>query len=143
MQIAIRFDDEYLMHSAARNSPLVFVIYWEHGGIVYPDYNWTDFGVIVIGWWLMAARSLVNGAERETFYFMDGPQSIIAENHLPTHSVDLSPLGTNSVWKVSLSDLTNALLDAANLVSQELMRLAIGEAERADLAEGVRLLRSV
>jgi hypothetical protein len=41
-------------------------------GLWFPERNWRDFPVIVLGWWLRECASLAPGQDRE-FLFMDGP----------------------------------------------------------------------
>jgi hypothetical protein len=42
------------------------------GDFVFPDENWSDFPVVVLGWWHDAARSR-QAAREGRFPFMDGP----------------------------------------------------------------------
>jgi hypothetical protein len=44
----------------------------------FPEAEWTDFPVIVLGWWLAALDGLAGGAAQAACYFMDGPFSFTA-----------------------------------------------------------------
>jgi hypothetical protein len=39
----------------------------------FPEHGWTDFVVVILGWWLEGLRDLRQGAEQVLFRFMDGP----------------------------------------------------------------------
>jgi hypothetical protein len=39
----------------------------------FPEHGWTDFVVVILGWWLGGLRDLGQGAEQVSFMFMDGP----------------------------------------------------------------------
>jgi hypothetical protein len=42
--------------------------------IVFPEAEWSDFPVVILGWWLREVESLLRGAAVEaTCLFMDGP----------------------------------------------------------------------
>lgn len=42
------------------------------GSTWFPEKSWTDFPIVVIGWWLDACESLKSGNDA-VFHFMDGP----------------------------------------------------------------------
>jgi len=47
-------------------------------GIPFPDDGWSDFPVVVLGWWVDAVHRLLGGlSEEEELDFMDGPQSLV------------------------------------------------------------------
>ncbi len=54
------------------------VIYWRSNDHCFPDDNWNDFVVVLLGWWTKAITRLLLGCSRsETFDFMDGPFSML------------------------------------------------------------------
>jgi hypothetical protein len=46
---------------------------------VFPDENWSDFPVVVLGWWLEAALALQAAGEGR-FRFMDGPFEFVVSS---------------------------------------------------------------
>ena len=52
-------------------------IWLDIDGVSFPSKNWTDFPVIVLGWWLSNLRPLVEGSvDKVECPFMDGPYSL-------------------------------------------------------------------
>jgi hypothetical protein len=51
-------------------------VHVELGTFVFPDRGWSDFVVVILGWWLKALKKLVNGEKRVELPFMDGPYAI-------------------------------------------------------------------
>jgi hypothetical protein len=39
----------------------------------FPEHEWTDFVVVILGWWVEGLSDLRRGAEQVLFRFMDGP----------------------------------------------------------------------
>ena len=54
----------------ARITGTLFV---ELGGNAFPDAGWSDFPVVVLGWWVRAALALQRTGAPTSFMFMDGP----------------------------------------------------------------------
>lgn len=47
------------------------------GGIEFPMAGWSDFIVVVLGWWSGAILRLMrNSSEKELVHFMDGPYAV-------------------------------------------------------------------
>ena len=42
----------------------------------FPDQGWSDFVVVILGWWLRAIGRLRDGAGSEELSFMDGPYKL-------------------------------------------------------------------
>jgi len=55
------------------NGPITGIIFVRCGATVFPEAAWSDFPVVILGWWHRAALSLVTGSKSERFMFMDGP----------------------------------------------------------------------
>ena len=148
MRIVLRFDDQMLDSSVKRTSPLIFTISWEHEGTYYPMKNWSDFGVVILDWWIAATIRLLQGSRTEKFEFMDGPYSINAIYHRQSRMVELLPDTsqaswiTSSKWNVSSNELVEELLRAANTVRTKLMQGEYGEKEQALLETDIVNLRT-
>jgi hypothetical protein len=68
--------DESTLHQSKKGS-ITGIVFFDFGGILFPDDRWNDFVVVVTTWWLAALDRLERGAEREVvLQFMDGPYSI-------------------------------------------------------------------
>ena len=68
----IRFAADTLERS--QRGSIVANIWWEGGFGTFPDVGWSDFAVVIVGWWANAALSLVEGtATSGRLDFMDGP----------------------------------------------------------------------
>ena len=49
-------------------------IFFEYDGKQFPDAKWTDFLVVILGWWSKSLMDLMDGvAEKAELLFMDGP----------------------------------------------------------------------
>ncbi len=48
-------------------------IYLELDNFAFPDKNWTDFGRVIVPWWLDAIRKLCLNEKEVLCSFMDGP----------------------------------------------------------------------
>lgn len=130
MNIKVKFDDRLLPRFIEGTSPLLFEITWEHDRVEYPMKNWSDFGLVVLGWWIAIALKFFKGEERGEFLFMDGPYSVAAKYDRETGELELSPKGLDVIWKVQYIDFVKALIDAVQRVDEELVKRGIGEKER-------------
>ena len=45
----------------------------------FPESDWNDFAVVVLGWWCEGCGAMLNGSDRAEFWFMDGPYYFSAE----------------------------------------------------------------
>jgi len=56
------------------NGSITSVIYFDFGKIKFPEKEWSDMTLIILGWWLKNAQRLITEKSRtEEFMFMDGP----------------------------------------------------------------------
>ncbi|HCV31984.1 MAG TPA: hypothetical protein DGO89_18560 [Microcoleaceae bacterium UBA9251] len=130
MNIKVNFDNSLLSRYIEGNSPLLFEITWEYDRIEYPMKNWSDFGLVVLGWWIAIALKFFKGEDRGEFLFMDCPYSVTAKYDRETGELELSPKGLDVIWKVQYIDFVKALIDAVQRVDEELVKRGIGEKER-------------
>lgn len=70
----IRFDVATLRRSA--KGSITGNVFIELGTFIFPDRGWSDFVVIIFGWWLTALKRLVDGERRVELPFMDGPYAM-------------------------------------------------------------------
>lgn len=130
MNIKVEFDDRLLSRFIDGTDPLLFEITWECDRIEYPMKNWSDFGLVVLGWWIAIAIKFFKGEDRGEFLFMDGPYSVTAKYNRETDELELSPKGLDVIWKVQYIDFVKALINAVKRVDEELAKRVIGEKER-------------
>jgi hypothetical protein len=142
MEIQLGFHHDELRQRIQRGAPLVFEIAWEHDGVVYPAPHWTDFGAVIMVWWLRVVVELFEGTDTSEFLFMDGPYALEARYQPATGLVELAPRGRNWVWRIPLSIVARELVRAANTVSEELLSAGVGEADRQSVEYGVTRVRS-
>jgi len=57
----------------AKSGAITGPIWLRHEGIEFPERGWSDFPVVVLGWWLRNAAELASGAKTALCSFMDGP----------------------------------------------------------------------
>jgi hypothetical protein len=141
MELRIDLDEQMMRAYAARGSSPNFTIYWWHNGTSFPGPGWVDFGVAILGWWLVAAERLLRGSPKERFLFMDGPYELqVRQEHNLLHvsSPDLPEPWTAPLWQ-----FIGEIIRAAESVSNELKRLGIAELERRGLDKGVKDLRAL
>lgn len=127
MQICFDIDPETVRSYSQRGSSPAFVIYWEHEGTVFPDRYWSERGLVLLSWWLSVATSLVNGGGEAAFQFMEADIALIAiargsDVHITTRAYDVD-------WHVSLTELSEALIDAAFAVSERMRLLDSRDAD--------------
>lgn len=92
-------------------------IYIELDNFAFPDKNWTDFGRVIVPWWLDAIRKLLLNEKEVLCSFMDGPYrfSIKNFNENGWHIQFLEEREETRVCaegKVSADEVTNEVLSA-------------------------------
>jgi hypothetical protein len=70
-------------------------IFVSYNHVAFPDQDWSDFPVVILGWWLRQLGALAAGESRAEFKFMDGP-----------YRFDIT--ATNNSWVVSLLETSNS-----------------------------------
>jgi len=75
----VRVTDESI--SVLKSGLVTGVVYVDFGPFQFPDLNWDDFVVVILGWWLTAQVDLLRGAASQVqLRFMDGPLRISMQN---------------------------------------------------------------
>jgi len=65
--------DSYV-RSESINNAIIGIIFFTIDGNDFPTSNWDDFVIIILGWWVEAALSLLDKTNKScNFRFMDGP----------------------------------------------------------------------
>jgi len=137
MQIVTNLDKELVAKYYSRGSPILFEIYWEHEGVTYPDQGWTDFGIVVLGWWFYVVNEFRTGVSSSKFSFMDGPYAIEAAYNADTGSIELTPEDLGVTWHLSLQELVTGLINSATQICQELQEFGVAEQERLNLEKNI------
>ena len=136
MKLCVGFDDALMEKYVRRGSSPLFTIYWQQGEAAYPEEQWLDFGSVILGWWLVAAKSLLEGVAEVKLSFMDSPFHLNVRrdgNLLYVSSDDLA-------WqcRTPIEAFVFELVAAANLVQQKFAELNVPDAE--GLQEGIERL---
>lgn len=76
MKLILDFNDDLIRECEGRKSSPLLGICWEHDGLYFPDREWRDFGSVIVGWWLVSLRKLLDGSPRQDLRFMDGPHRL-------------------------------------------------------------------
>ena len=142
MQIKVRTDKlqpEVVNEDA---STLLFEIAWEFDGLYYPEENWTDFACVIIGWWVSTVVKIMEGEDKASFVFMDGPYSIEVRYNREAREVEIMPKGIRNTWKTDIRELIEALAQAVNAVYQTFVELGIQEKERIFFKRYFEILES-
>ena len=138
MKLHIDFDEDLMRKYGHRESPLFFTIYWTHGQMAYPEEGWMDFGAVVLGWWLVTTKSVVDGAREGELPFMDGPFRLKVRSNGNQFSVSATDLDHS--WRVPQETLVQELLAGAKRVQKKLLELDI--ADKTGLKVGIKHLEN-
>jgi hypothetical protein len=92
----------------------------QYDSFSFPYKNWSDFPVIILGWWLENIQSLITGYEKQCeCSFMDGPYlfKIVVEND-SNWLIQFIKSGVNKdicefQIRISYKELLNEILDSA------------------------------
>lgn len=138
MNLNIGFDDGSIKKYVGRGRSPIFTIYWTQDGVAYPEEQWLDFGSVLLSWWLVAAKSLLDGATEAELPFMDGPFRLKVRRigNLLHVSADDQPWQ----WRTPLETFVAELLRATSQVQQK--SLDLGVPDREGLQVGVEQLKA-
>ena len=97
------------------------------GDAQYPELGWSDFPVVVLGWWLDELASLSHRSESAVFRFMDGPFQFTAQRDGETAQLlritaETSGSAEAVVVGVPLGTLNVAIEAAGRVVAAECRR---------------------
>jgi hypothetical protein len=134
-----------------RTSPATGKIHVRFGDVAFPDTDWDDFVVVVLGWWLEEIRNLIWGGSGAQMWFMDGPFIVTLE---PIPQVDrwratakfsgatsTAPYGEFPVGvEISPGELIASLARAARTVLTECNRRGVNSLDVQNLAAGLDAL---
>ncbi len=134
-------DAELLQEYERRNSPLFFGISLHQNNQFYPSEDWTDFGAVILNWWILALIHLLGRGRCQKFLFMDGPYEVEVRHRRSTKMMELRPQGLSLVWEVPPSELAEAVAHAAGTVVQKLAKVETGKQEREGLEQAISELR--
>jgi len=138
MKLNIDFDDALIKKYAGRGRSPLIALYWTHDGQAYPENGWLDFGSVVLSWWLVAAKSLVEGAAEVELPFMDGPFRLMIRSHGNMLSVTSDDYSWQ--WRTTMESFAFELLTATKHLQNKLTELGMADTE--GLQTGVQHLRA-
>ena len=127
MKLSLYFDDDLIRKYVKRGSRPLFGIYWTQDQIAFPEEKWLDFGSVVLGWWLVAAKSLLEGATEAELSFMDGPfqMQVRRIGNLLYVSADEQ----SWKWQIPIEIFVSELLRAVIDVKRKFAELGISDKE--------------
>lgn len=131
----------------AQSGAITGPIWLRHEGIAFPEKGWSDFPVIVLGWWLTQLLALGQGARSALCSFMDGPYDFSVSTEAPgLFRLKLTQRGakTNSLvseFTIDASALRASLLAAAASTLAECDRRGWSGRDVEDLHELHRFSR--
>src|SRR5256885_4625928 len=108
----------------AASGSITGAIWLQSHDIAFPETDWNDFVVVILGWWTNEAAALIAGAKtRGELMFMDGPLSVAisAEGErwkLECNRRQRSGRTLEHRATVEVSDVAAALVRAADAVLQ-------------------------
>ena len=137
MNVLIHADPATLRNYEDRGGSLYLAIALEHNGAFYPDQCWTDFGGVILDWWMCAIKKLKLGSKSEDLVFMDGPYRMRVEYDAITSLVSLRPIDGKFVWVCTLEELAVAVATAAKALQHILDRENVGRKESLALSSSV------
>jgi hypothetical protein len=97
------------------------VVYWQWKSETFPDSNWDDFIVVILGWWVQNIAKLASRtSDAAEMSFMDGPYKVLCERRgdlLFCQFVERRPEeNVLATCSVTIDDLSASMLDAAKTV---------------------------
>lgn len=123
MKIYTKFDNKITNQHFNQQAPLVFNISWNHENLFYPSKDWTDFGVVIMGWWVKSLENLMDSSNSDPvcFSFMDGDYKILAVFNKDNNQIVLQPKGVTNSWIIQPQELIKEFLTALIKIKNELL----------------------
>ena len=110
------------------NGTVTGVIFIELDGEAIPDAGWSDFPVIVLGWWVDAFLQLSEPKRRQVrWLFMDGPFELMLTK-VPTIGPSSGvKCGEIATWLLTAADQVINFCEAEKMLSRDLddLRLSV------------------
>lgn len=143
MKIIVQFEFEYeeLKRRHREGRKPVFGLFLRfRDGTSYPDETFTDFGCVVLGWWLVDILKLQKGARSGQLTFMDGPYAVDLEEQKGLYVANIVE-GKAAVDDISLNALIEQWCGAAEAVATYFDRYCLFQTEAEILRKGIEMLR--
>jgi hypothetical protein len=141
MNLEVKIVPELMGKYIKNGGELLFEIAWENQGLYYPMISWSDFGVVILGWWVNGVSSVIKNKENVfELSFMDGPYSLKMEIDWLTQQVIMSSEDERFHAKSSITEVKQQLLNAIKLIDLELSTHNILTNDREYLANLSKLL---
>jgi hypothetical protein len=141
MELIIQLSETLDKETMDRNRNLQLTIYWRFPDFDYPMNGWTDFGVVLLGWWVQAIVSLRQGSQETDLLFMDGPYSVHINKKAIGGEISLIPKGYNVEIASTILDITNILIKSSNSIYLQLLQEDMLSQERESVQKYIQLLR--
>lgn len=137
IKLTVGFDDLILKQLAERGSNPLFTLYWTQGQQAYPEKQWVDAGSVVLSWWLVSARALLEGAAEADFSFMEGAFSLTVRRL--GNQVIITDAEQTWNAKLPLHRFISELLAATNQVLGKFSEIGINDQNGLEM--GMRQLK--
>ena len=126
------------------NDLISFPLYIIADGNTFPDDEWTDFGVVVLRWWLSAIQSAeLNKAKCFELVFMDGPYIIECQREdQNVHMTFVCKRRCDSVlfeYKTSFSTLMAEVVRTSKEILKYTRQLGLSNKELDKLSQMLRV----
>jgi len=121
--------DLQTFHQSREGGNVTGVIYVELASGAFPERGWSDFPVIVLGWWAEALFQLQVPTRREVLWrFMDGPQSLTLSKVDAAISSDALPLAQAQSSLIGAAERVVAHCEQHKMFSKDLetLRMNVG-----------------
>ncbi len=91
-------------------------IYFEHQGNFYPEKNWIDNPVVILGWWTYSIIELLKGGPGQGFSFMEGAFDMDAK--VINENIEIQSEDGKFCWTISIEEFANSLITALKKASR-------------------------
>ena len=137
IQIVLRIKDEWIQDFKSKGGHMPGWIYLEMNQKFYPDDDWIDNPIVILGWWLNSIRDVLNGRENQGICFMEGPFFIEAIDDGKNLALKSEDGEVN--WVVDKTQFAKEIIRVSNQLIRDLYSSDLrGKADA--LAEGVKLV---